>query len=276
MGSRWMIREDGKKVTKLRTGKPVKVTKTVRPKNLSPPMKAGVLSVVKRLLSRKAENHLVGTQVEANVLHNSAIGPADCRPLVPEISQINTVGANTSQCRIGDKITPKVLKVKGLLSLNYTGTPPVSRSDIYARVIIASQKDVKTGAQIGAGAVDTGTLLKAGFGATADQVPFNGHPQELMYDINKDKFHVYMDKVIKFTQVGETSVEANPRYSARWSYSFKKMPVTLTYDESNGDWCNNFAPFVCLGYAYSDGTPADVIGTKLISNIYSQFQFEDL
>lgn len=180
--------------------------------------------------------------------------------------------------RVGDKISPKSLKVRGLLSLDFGTTPPVSRSDIYARVIIASQKDVKTGAQILAGAVDTGTLLRAGFGATADQVPFNGHPQELMYDINRDKFRVYYDKIIKFTQVGETSVEAIPRYSAMWSYTFKqgKMPANLTYDESNGDWCNNFAPFVCIGYAYSDGTAADTVGTKLVSNVYSQFQYEDL
>lgn len=221
---------------------------------------------------------MVGTQVEANVLHNSAIGPADCEPLIPEISPMNDAAGNTSQLRVGDKITPKVLKVRGLLSLNFTGTPPVSRADIYARVIIAAQKDVKTGAQILAGAVDTGTLLKAGFGASADQVPFNGHPQELMYDINKDKFRVYYDKIIKFSQVAETAVEAIPRYSAMWKYNFTpdKMPSTLTYDESNGDWCNNFAPFVAIGYAYSDGTAADVVGTKLISNIYSQFQFEDL
>lgn len=243
---------------------------------MSDSTKAGVMSVVRRLLSKKAENHLVGTQVEANVLHNSAIGPADCQPLIPEIAPMNDAAGNTSQLRVGDRITPKVLKVKGLLSLNFGATPPVSRADIYARVIIATQKDVKTGAQIGAGAVDTGTLLRPGFGATADQVPFNGHPQELMYDINRDKFHVYYDKVIKLTQVAETSVEANPRFSAMWKYNFKKLPSTLTYDESNGDWCNNFAPFVCIGYAYSDGSAADVVGTKLISNIYSQFQFEDM
>lgn len=233
---------------------------------------------MRRLLSKKAENHLLGTQVEANVLHNSAISPGDCRPLLPEISPMNDTGGITSQLRVGDKITPKVLKVRGLLSLNYSSTPPVGRSDIYARVIIAQQKDIRTGAQILAGSVDTGTLLKPGFGATADQVPFNGHPQELMYDINTDKFRVYHDEVIKFSQTGETGVESNLRYSAMWNYTFTsdKMPVALTYDESNGDWANNFAPFVCIGYAYSDGTASDTIATKLISNIYSQFQFEDL
>lgn len=243
---------------------------------MSDSTKAGVMSVVRRLLSKKAENHLVGTQVEANVHHNSAIGPADCEPVIPEISPMNDAAGNTSQLRVGDRITPKSLKVRGLLSLDFGTTPPVSRADIYARVIIATQKDVKTGAQVLAGAIDTGTLLKAGFGATADQVPFNGHPQELLYDINRDKFHVYYDKVIKFSQVAETGVEAIPRFSAMWKYNFKKLPSTLTYDESNGDWCNNFAPFVCIGYAYSDGSPADVVGTKLVSNIYSQFQFEDL
>jgi len=259
-------------------GKKVKVTKTVRVKPLKETTKAGVLAVVRRFLASRTEDSLVGTQIEANTLHNSAIGPADCKVLLPEIEQVQGAGSNTSQERIGEKISPKSLKVKGLLSLNFGTTPPVSRADIYARVIIASQKDVKTGAQVNSGAVDTGTLLRPGFGATADQVPFNGHPQELMYAINTNKFRVYYDKIIKFTQVGETSVEAIPRYSAMWSYTFKKdkMPASLTYDESNGDWANNFAPFVAIGYAYSDGTSADVVGTKLISNIYSEFKFEDL
>jgi len=232
--------------------------------------------VVRRMISSKAENKLIGTQVEANVLHNSAISAADCEPVIMEVQPLDASVGSTAQQRIGDRISPKSLKVRGLLSLNFDTTPPVSRADIYARVIIASQKDVKTGAQVLGGSVDTAALLRPGFGATADQVPFNGHPQELLYDINKDKFRVYYDKVIKFTQVAETSVEAIPRYSARWSYSFKKLPASLTYDENNGDWCNNFAPFVCIGYAYSDGTAADVVGTKLRSNIYSQLQFEDL
>lgn len=232
--------------------------------------------MVRRMLATKAENMLVGAQIEANVLHNSAIGPADCEPVIMEVSPIDSTTGSTAGQRRGDKISPKSLKVRGVLSLNYAGTPPVSRADIYARVIIASQKDVRTGAQVLAGSVDTGTLLRPGFGATADQVPFNGHPQELLYDINRDKFRVYYDKIIKFTQVAETSVEANPRFSARWSYNFKKLPARLTYDESNGDWANNFAPFVAIGYAYSDGSAADVVGTKLISNIYSQLQFEDL
>jgi len=232
---------------------------------------------VRRILSRNAENKLIGKQVEANVLHNSAISSADCEPVIMEVEQMTTTsGSSTAQLRVGDRITPKALKVKGLLSLNFDVTPPMSRADIYARVIIASQKDVKTGAQVLAGNVDTAALLRPGFGATADQVPFNGHPQELMYDINKDKFRVYMDKIIKFTQVAETSVEAIPRYSARWSYTFKQLPANLTYDENNGDWCNNFAPFVAIGYAYSDGQAADTVGTKLRSNIYSQLQFEDL
>lgn len=256
--------------------KKVKVTKTIRPKKLSDPVKAGVLAVVRRMISRKAENKLVGAQVEANVLHNSAISSADCEPVIMEVSPLDAATGSTAQQRIGDKITPKSLKVKGVLSLNFGITPPVSRADIYARVIIATQKDVKTGAQVLGGSVDASALLRPGFGSTADQVPFNGHPQELMYDVNRDKFRVYFDKIIKFTQVAETSVEAIPRFSARWSYNFKKLPASLTYDENNGDWCNNFAPFVCIGYAYSDGSAADVVGTKLISNIYSQLQFEDM
>ena len=111
-------------------------------------MKAGVLAVVRRMIAQKAENKLIGTQVEANVLHNSAISSADCEPVIMEVSPIDSTVGSTAQQRIGDRISPKSLKVRGLLSLNFGTTPPVSRADIYARVIIATQKDVRTGAQV--------------------------------------------------------------------------------------------------------------------------------
>jgi len=218
---------------------------------------------------------MIGNLVEDEVLHNSPIGAADCEPLVPEIPPIDASTGSTARQRIGDKITPKLLKVKGVVSLNLT-SPPTGRSDIYARIIIATQKDVKTGSAILGGGISTNVLLRPGYGGSANEVPFAGNLPELMYDINKDKYRVYMDKVVKLTQYQEGAVEQDGRYSARYSYTFKQLPSTLTFDEENGNWPNNFAPFIAVGYCYSDGTAPDTVATKLVHTCYSQLQFEDL
>lgn len=256
------------------SAKKVKVTKQVKPAKLSDPVKAGVLAVVRKMISRDAENKLIGNIVELDVNHNSAISSADCEPVIMEIQPIDSTAGSTARQRIGDKVKPKSLKVKGVLS--FDSAYLAGTSDIYARVMILSQKDVKTGAQVLGGAVDTSALLRPGFGGTADQIAFTGLTGDLNYDVNRDKFRVYMDKVIKLVPRASGGVESVGKYSARWSYTFKDLPASLTFDESNGDWCNNFAPFLAIGYAYSDGTPPETVATRLISNVYSQLQFEDM
>lgn len=227
------------------------------------------------MISKKAENKLIGNLVEDEVLHNSAIGSADCEPIVPEIAPLDAAGGSTARQRVGDRITPKYLRVDGVVSLN-PSSPPTGRSDIYARVIIAAQKDVKTGAAILGGGISANTLLRPGYGATANEVQFGGNTADLLYDINKDKFKVYMDKIVKLSQVSEGATEQNGNYSFRYSYTFKDMPTALTFDEENGNWPNNFAPFIAVGYAYSDGTGPDAVATKLVHTCYSQLQFEDM
>lgn len=227
------------------------------------------------MISKKAENKLIGNLVEDEVLHNSAIGSADCEPIVPEITPIDSSGGSTARQRMGDRITPKYLRVEGVVSLN-PSSPPTGRSDIYARIIIAAQKDVKTGAAILGGGISANTLLRPGYGATANEVQFGGNTADLLYDINRDKFKVYMDKIVKLSQVSEGATEQNGSYSTRYSYVFKDMPTALTFDEENGNWPNNFAPFVAVGYAYSDGTGPDTVATKLCHTCYSQLQFEDM
>lgn len=235
---------------------------------VSKPLRRAMTQVAKRVISRRTEDKKTGVPVEADVNHNSAIGSADCEPVIMQLAQ----GVDSSM-RIGDRVTPKSLKVSGVLSLSpeYDGT-----NTIYARVIIAAQKDIKSGAEVLTGGVDAGALLRAGYGSTGNEVQFTGLTQHLNMPINTELFRVYMDRTLKFTQ--QTTSDNNPLQAHRWSYTFTKkhLPASLHFDEGNGNWPNNFAPFVAIGYAYADGTIPDVVDTKLISNIYAQLHFEDL
>lgn len=230
------------------------------------------------MLAKNLENKQVGNAVEYNVNHNSPIGSADCEPIIPQIIPLNETGATaleSSTLRIGDRIKPKYLRVKGIVSLNVDNLPLAQR-DIMVRVLILSQKGLTNGGSVLAGGVDTAHLLKTGYGQTAqNQVAFTGNTMDLAYPVNTEKFRVYMDKFIKLSPCAPAGTEAINRYSALWTYTFKQLPATLTFDEGTGDWPNNFAPFVCLGYAYSDGTAPDTVSTFVKSNIYTQFEFED-
>lgn len=227
------------------------------------------------MLARSVENKVIGWQVENGVLHNQPIGSADCEPLIQEIKPIDSTTGNTSQQRMGDRITPKSLVVKGIVTLNQT-QPTASNQPLYVRVIIAQQKDVKNSGNVFTN-IDTSHLLHPAFDGTGnDQVPFTGATPELHYPINKNKFRVYMDKIIRLAPVvSQTSVEEHPRYTATYKYTFKSLPTALTYDDGAGNYCNNFAPFVALGYAYTDGSSENSTFTRVKHYCFSQLTFED-
>jgi len=251
---------------KVTTKKPRRVVRAMVPKET---VKQIAKTEAKRMIARSNENKQIGWPVELNVQHNSGIGAADCVPLVQQISQ-----GVTAQSRTGDRLTPKSLRIRGVLSWNADDCS--TSQNIYARIIIASQKNIKTGAAVAGGGVDAARLLKPSLVATPESA-FAGNTMDLNTPINTELFRVYMDKVVKLTVSVVTGGgrEAMPMYSARWSKTFKQLPASFTYDAGNGDWANNFAPFLAIGYAYSDGSNPDTVTTKLVSNVLSVLDYED-
>lgn len=233
--------------------------------------------MVRRMIARNLENKMIGWPVEVNTLHNRSITAPDCYPLIQQIAPIDSATGNTAQQRMGDKIKPKSLRVKGVVSF----TPETCNTiqNLYVRVVIATEKSIKVGSQVAAGNVNTNQLLRPGYTNAPgnDQVPFSGATIDLNAPINKDLFRVYYDKTFKLTANLATGggVEAVPMYSHRWSYKFKKLPASLSFDEANGNWPNNFAPFVAMGYAFSDGTLDALTYTRLVHNVSSFLEFED-
>lgn len=245
---------------------------TARPRKgprLAPKTKKAVTKIVKSVISRNTENQVIAWNLDACTQHNSPIGPADCVPVVQQITQ-----GPTAQQRKGDRIKPKSLVVRGTIAF---GNEDLNTAqDIYVRVVILAQKNIKVGSAIAGAGVDTAHLLRPGL-VGADQLPFSGNTIDLNYPINRDLFRVYMDKVIKLTSMNVVAGarEANMGYSRRWSYRFKSLPANLTYDDGNGDWANNFAPFMAIGYAFSDCTAPDTVTTRLVSNVTSMLEYED-
>lgn len=231
-----------------------------------------VKDVVKRQIARTIEDKHIGNVVEQDVQHNSGIGSADCIPIVPKIAT-----GTLSNERTGDKVRPRRMTMRGVVSIA-PGDALGIQKDLYVRILVLAQKNVKTGAQVSSGAIDTGNLLMPNLAPPGVQsAPFSGNTIDLTLPVNTELFRVYMDKVVKLQGVATDGVEAIPRYSTRWSFTFKKskLPATLTYDSGNGDWANNFAPFLAIGYAYCDGSTPDTTTTRVISNCFSDLFYED-
>jgi len=260
--------------SRVRRGKVVKITRKVRVRPMKMTQQAQVSTLVKRIISRDVENKGIGNLVETNVNHNSTISAADCLPLIPQIEQINVASSDTCIQRIGDKIKPKSLVVKGTVSIR-TGSL-VTNQNVYVRVLVLAQKNIKTGGQIASGGVDTNSLLRPCLpGVGLSEQPFNGFTVNLDMPINRDLFRVYYDRVHLLAGPGAAVAgPENPSGCYKWSYKFKSLPASLTFDNDNGDWANNFAPFYTVGYAYADGTSPDVTA-KITTNCFSMFEFED-
>lgn len=225
------------------------------------------MDIVKRTLARASENKQVGYDIESGVLHNSAISDADVVPVLGSITQ----GVDDNQ-RIGDRVKPKSLTVRGVIGLNPDYNP--NNKPMIVTVMILGCKDKKTNAlvQAGAGMAD---LLKPNIYGT-EEVPWDGTTIRSTYPVNTEKFRVYYQRQFKICP-GSLASGTREFDFVKWRYTFKssKMPTSLTWDEGTGDDCNNFAPFLAIGYCYTDGSLPDVVNTRLISQAHSEFTYED-
>lgn len=221
------------------------------------------------MIAKDAENKATGVVVENAVLHNSVITAADCLPVYPEIKQ-----GTTAEQRLGDRVKPKSLVVRGTLALNGGITGAFTNVPLQVRVLILSQKDIKLGSTIVGSGVSVNNLLKP----SIDGLPetnYSGTTINATMPVNRDLFRVYYDRT--FTLCGPTSsgLESIDRFAANWSYRFKQLPAALTYSGNTGDWANNFAPFIAIGYSYPNGTSPDGASTRLVSTTFARLEFED-
>jgi len=225
-----------------------------------------VLKLMRTMIGKEAENKTRGFIVESNVVHNATITDADVVPILGSIPE-----GTSSNERLGDRVKPKSLVVRGVLGLNPENNPDTK--PMIATVMILSCKDKKTNALVaaGAGLVD---LLKPNIGGT-EQVPWDGTTLRSTYPVNAEKFKVHYAKQFRISPASAGG-ENRERDAVKWKYSFKSLPASLTWDEGTGDDCNNFAPFMVIGWCYTDGSASGApVATRLISNVSAHFSYED-
>ena len=156
-----------------------------KPRALAPKAKQQVMQIVKATIARQTENKMRGFNVEQNVVHNSAIADADVVPILGSI--LEGTGHNE---RIGDRVKPKSLTLRGIVGLNSENNP--NNKPMIVSVYVLACKDKKTNALVTAGA-GMADLLAPNIGGT-EEVPFDGTTLRSTYPVNTDKFRVYYQK----------------------------------------------------------------------------------
>jgi len=243
---------------------------------LSKPVATAVKKIAKAVVARASETKFVSLRQDLSF--NSSISAAsECYALMPSISQ----GTDDYE-RIGDRISGRTLYIKGHINYNssFLDTPGVNNyvPPSTVRVLILSQKNLKSNVQLGTPGVDVAHLLKDNV-ATGTGRSYTGGMTDNLAPINKDLFRIHLDKKVKMNMIYQNSSGSGTGnvIGQRTAYFTCriKMPKTLYYDDTNGDVPNNFAPFFCMGGVNDDGSSPYATQTPYRVTFLSTAYFDD-
>lgn len=229
--------------------------------------KAQVMKLMRTLISKEAENKEIGWRIDDH-LHNSPISSNECYSIIQNLPE-----SVTGEGRLGDRVKPKRLVVQGDVCINPEYNPDTRV--MYVRVIMASQKNTKQAGSPTVAGIDTDHLLRPSDLTVGAETNFDGTLTKLRYPVNDNKFRVYYDKVFKL--IPTSTASGFPLLQSQFSFKkvFKQLPASLTYDAGAGDYCNNFAPFIAIGYCYADGGAADTLQQRVQTRVWSKLTYED-
>lgn len=199
-----------------------------------------VKKYVQSTMSRQAENKEAYLQVPSTLgsytTFNNAITLADFVNVMPNISQ----GTN-SYSRVGNAIKLKGLYVKGEINVTFPSTASTITTGptLYVRLMCLEDKQYRN-----AGVGNASILTRNG-----TDTNFSGYTQDLYTPIDKSRYIIHYDKVIKlhnpnFPQNTSGYINANIRTSQFFRFKIKRRKM-LKYDSNSNyipvDFCPQFA-----------------------------------
>jgi len=223
---------------------------------------------VKRIINRGRENKSVGRRVWNAKAVTPGITAGDS--VCPEIVK------GTEECqRIGDKVQPKYLSVRGTVAVKYNQN---SRSDtILARVMIVRMRQVdKNTESLDQFVANANHLLKTNFAIGNTEAGYTGAVLNNVFPVNTEMFRVLYDKTFTLgpaTYVAGQSQPSNFGSVAQFGAKLD-IPSSLMFAD-NSNQPQNYAPIILIGYTYPDGRPIEDGESVLIADAYSRLIFED-
>lgn len=254
--------------------KKVKITKTVSVKPMKDTAKAQVISLMRKMISRSEETKMRCSGVWAGVQFNSAIsGVADCYKALPDV-----VDGTANFNRIGERIKPKALVLRGTVAINYTQPNSIAPE---VHLFVVSHKSKKSysalNAASGAGYSEiVDNLYDFGNGTNG---PFDGTVPPTLYPLNTKTLRILAHKKLDLAVSTQASTSNRESSSDRRQRRFTiklKVPSVLTYDESiDTSYPTNYAPVLMLGFTYPDGQSPSVIVTPVLASCTFTLLYDD-
>lgn len=221
-----------------------------------------VRSVVKSVVQSAMEKKYTSTVIQSYVLHNSPISAGDVVYCLPPVSQ----GVDENQ-RIGDRIRPVSLIVKGLVSYN---SQVGGVQALQVKAYFLNHKKYKSQATLSTNiATEINELLDDGSG---NLVPYDGTIRRSMYKVNGDLWTPI--KTYTFTlSKDNTSTKTGPCFR---QFTLRiPCPKVLTYADAANTLPENFCPCLGIGYNYVNGTAPDTVATNIMAFAESFFTYTD-
>jgi len=216
-------------------------------------------TAVKRIVSRQEETKCMGFSIENGTPHNAQITNADAVALLPVVAQ----GTGSSD-RVGDKVKPTLLKVRGCVSFYDRGQGNVL-APIVVKIFCLRQKGLGN-LQTALPQLNLPNLLDNGGATNA----WDGSTQRALWRINSDLFDVLATKTIKLS---DTDVENHKSQTGHYEFNIKP-PATLKWSPGN-QYPDNYAPFFVLGWHYEDGSTPSALDVNVVNTAYGFLYYKD-
>lgn len=203
--------------------------------------KSMIARVAKSVVARNVENKQAYIQYPSNLgtytTFNNTISLSDFVNVVPNVPQGTTSGS-----RVGNTIKSKGIYVKGTMNIVFPATSGAVTTglNLYVRMLCLEDKTYR-----GVGVGTTSILDRNGVAT----VPL-GYPQDLYTPVDKDRFIVHYDKIIKLQNPNfNTSVSGyiNANIAVSRYFSFKLKGHTIKYASNSDNTASNYCPqFACF------------------------------
>lgn len=234
---------------------------------MTAPAQASVTALVKRIVHKGRENKFKGYNV---LVQNITPAITNAHVILPPLDK----GTEDFE-RIGDKVQPKSLILRGQLSIDHDTN--VMSDSVHVRLMVLRVREAQRNTlALTQFIAKASTLLNPNYGVGTSLNGYTGVPINNLQDINTDSFRVLKDRIYELNPA--FYVAGYPQPSNFRSVKQVKMsiplPSSLMYSDDTSE-AQNYAPVLCIGYCYPDGRPLEAGEQRVNARFFSKIVYED-
>lgn len=230
-----------------------------------------IADIAHRVVLRTSETKHAFNYYNPTAFNATISGTGDCANILPDITQ-----ATGSSNRIGERIIPTSLDIKGYVLPYYLSTQPLYQIDV--EVFLLMDKDQRDGAGRDA---DSAKFIRQG----ANTVNYDGTLQTSCAPVDLDRFKVLKRMRFRVLPVPQNSYQTYQNSNSGsvchdWhaKIDMTKIAPHLDYDTSGSTQPNNVNMYLCCGYVhyYDPATAVTTLATPVTVSFATTLSYKDL